>query len=163
MHPTPQKVWYKQFWPWFLIAVPFTSMILSLSMLRFAFNGEDSMVVDDYYKQGKGINVNLQKIEMAKSLNLKAQLLVRENSVELIFTHGELSSGAALNLNFYHVTQENKDTSITLLKDAKGTYRGLIDADLSGKWQVSLQPHDQQWKIQQTISFPQSGPISFVP
>jgi hypothetical protein len=163
MHPTPEKVWYKQFWPWFLIAIPFTSMILSLSMLRFAFTGEDSMVVDDYYKQGKGININLQKIEKARSLNLKTQLLVSENSVELNFTDGELASAAALNLHFYHVTQEDKDTSITLIKDANGTYRGLIETNLTGKWQVSLQPYDEKWKIQQTISFPQTRPITFIP
>jgi hypothetical protein len=163
MLPTPQKVWYKQFWPWFLIALPVSSMILSLNMLRFAINSEDSLVVDEYYKQGKAINVNLQKIEMAKTLNLKAQLLIDDNSVEMRFTDGELDSSAALNLVFYHATQEHKDMSLILIKDASDTYRALIDTDMTGKWQVSLQPHDEEWKIQQTISLPQQQAITFIP
>lgn len=163
MLPTPQKVWYKQFWPWFLIVLPVTSMIVSLNMLRFAINSEDSLVVDEYYKQGKAINLNLQKIEMAKNLNLKAQLLVNDNSVELHFIDGELDSAVALDLIFYHSTQEHKDMSLTLIKDANDTYRALFDADLTGKWQVSLQPHDEQWKIQQTISLPQQQSITFIP
>ncbi|MFT4940031.1 MAG: hypothetical protein ACI88A_003082 [Paraglaciecola sp.] len=163
MHPTPQKVWYKQFWPWFLIALPVISMIVSLNMLRFALNGEDSLVVDEYYKQGKAININLQKIEMAKKLNIKAQMRINDNSVELHFTDGKPGSAAALNLVFYHATQKHKDTTFTLIKDASETYRALIDTDLTGKWQVSLQPHDELWKIQQTISLPQKQSITFIP
>ena len=163
MLPTQQKVWYKQFWPWFLIALPVSSMIVSLNMLRFAINSEDSLVVDEYYKQGKAINVNLQKIELAKELNLRAQLLISDNSVELIFTDGKPSSATALNLMFYHATQKHKDISLILIKDASDTYRALIDSDLTGKWQVSLQPHDEKWKIQQTISLPQKRQITFIP
>jgi hypothetical protein len=163
MLPTQEKVWYKQFWPWFLIALPVTSMAVSLNMLRFALNSEDSLVVDEYYKQGKAINVRLQKIELAKDLNLKAKLLISDNSVELVFTDGKPASATALNLVFYHATQKHKDISLTLIKDAGDTYRALINTDLTGKWQVSLQPHDEEWKIQQTISLPQQRPIIFIP
>jgi hypothetical protein len=66
--------WYKQFWPWFLIIVPLTSMILSFTMLHLAFNGEDSLVQDDYYNQGRAINLDLHKIEQARLREIETQI-----------------------------------------------------------------------------------------
>ncbi len=48
--------WYKQFWPWFLIAVPLITLVMGGVLLKLAISTEDSLVVDDYYKEGKAIN-----------------------------------------------------------------------------------------------------------
>jgi len=163
MHPIPNKPWYRQFWPWFLIAIPLASMVLSINMLRLALNSEDSLVKDDYYKQGKAINFSLKKIKMAKTLGLQTQLKVNPQGVELIFTQGQVESGAALELNFYHVTQKHKDQLLSLTKDASGIYRAPLEQALIGKWQVSLEPYDKKWKILQSITLPQQQSISFNP
>ena len=54
-----QTPWYKQFWPWFLITVPVLTVIMSGFLIHFATSGEDSLVIDDYYKEGKAINITL--------------------------------------------------------------------------------------------------------
>lgn len=160
---TDTKKWYKQFWPWFLITIPLCSMILSFNMLRFAYNGDDSMVVDDYYKQGKAINISLEKIEKAKALNIHSLLTVSGDQLTLTFPQGQPQDGSALRLSFYHVTQQHKDQAYDLIKDAAGVYRATAARDLSGKWRVVLQPHDSQWKIQQTLTLPQARAIPFNP
>jgi len=49
--------WYKQFWPWFLISLPVTVMIVCGVIIYLSISqGNFSMVVDDYYKRGKTIN-----------------------------------------------------------------------------------------------------------
>lgn len=163
MSPTPPKAWYKQFWPWFLITIPLCSMLLSFNMLRFAFNSEDSMVVDDYYKQGKAINLSLEKLEKARALNIQTELTIAGEQLTLRFTQGQPPVGTALRLAFYHVTQQYKDQAYDLFKDASGIYRATAEHDLTGKWRVTLQPHDAQWKIQQTLSLPQARAIPFNP
>ncbi|MEH6712444.1 MAG: FixH family protein [Paraglaciecola polaris] len=160
---TENKKWYKQFWPWFLITIPVCSMILSFNMLRFAFDGQDAMVVDDYYKQGKAINISLEKVQKAKDLMIETLLTVDQQQVSLRFISGAPQSGAALRLAFYHVTQAPKDQVIDLFRDAQGVYRGIAEHDLTGKWQVALTPHDQTWKVQQTLSLPQTDSITFKP
>ncbi|MAD18329.1 MAG: nitrogen fixation protein FixH [Alteromonadaceae bacterium] len=160
---TDKKKWYNQFWPWFLITIPVCSMILSFNMLRFAFDGQDAMVVDDYYKQGKAINISLEKIQAARALNIQTELNVTEKDVSLRFISGAPQTGAALRLAFYHVTQAPKDQTIDLFRDAQGIYRGSAENDLTGKWQVALLPHDQVWKVQQTLSFPSNDSIAFNP
>ncbi len=63
-----QKPWYKQFWPWFLIALPVTVMCVCATIIYLsASQGGFSMVVDDYYKRGKMINAVIEHVEKAKN------------------------------------------------------------------------------------------------
>ncbi|MBT79195.1 MAG: hypothetical protein CL587_02245 [Alteromonadaceae bacterium] len=158
-----QTPWYKQFWPWFLITVPVLTVIMSGFLIHFATSGEDSLVIDDYYKEGKAINVRLDKVERAKKLNITTDLTIERNRVALKFHSGIPQSGAALKLTFFHVTLESLDTELLLTRDAGGVYRGTTDTVLSGKWRVSLTPLDEEWKIQNTLQLPASGIIKFNP
>ncbi|WP_081587541.1 FixH family protein [Paraglaciecola arctica] len=157
------KIWYKQFWPWFLIIVPLTSMVLSFTMMNLAFNSEDSMVIDDYYKEGRAINLKIHKLQQAELLNISTKAQVFADYVEVIFISGAPENGEALTLDFHHSTQEFKDFSVTLLRDASGTYRAPFTEGVSGKWQISLHPFDGNWKIQKVISLPQATPFDLNP
>ncbi|MFT2090863.1 FixH family protein [Paraglaciecola sp. 2405UD69-4] len=163
MQSTPSKIWYKQFWPWFLIFVPLMSMVLSFTMMRLAFNSEDSMVVDDYYKEGKGINLKFQKVENAKNLNIKTSIEISSDYAAITFLAGAPTQGEVLTLNFFHATQDFKDFSVTLLRDAKGVYRAPLEQDVTGKWQITLQPFDESWKIQKVVTLPRAAAFEFNP
>ncbi|MGK0304750.1 MAG: hypothetical protein ACI8UG_000493 [Gammaproteobacteria bacterium] len=157
------KVWYKQFWPWFLIIVPLTSMVLSFTMMNLAFTGKDSMVIDDYYKEGRGINLKIKKLQQARSLNISTKTQVFADYVEVIFISGEPENGEALILDFYHSTQKFKDFSVTVLRDANGVYRAPLTDNMLGKWQLSLHPFNGDWKIQKVVSLPQTNPFDLKP
>jgi hypothetical protein len=163
MQPTNTKVWYKQFWPWFLIFVPFSSMVLSFTMMTLAFTGEDSMVIDDYYKEGRGINIKLQKIENAKALNIVTSALITAQGIEVSFLSGQPEDGQALTLDFFHSTQKHKDFAVTLLRDANGIYRAPLQRDIPGKWKLSLHPVNSPWKIQKVVHLPKDQPFELKP
>ena len=44
--------WYRQFWPWFLIAIPMMSVVVGITMLALAVKEPLAMVVDDYARIG---------------------------------------------------------------------------------------------------------------
>ena len=155
--------WYKQFWPWFLIAVPIITLIMGGVLLKLAISTEDSLVVDDYYKEGKAINATLDKEIMARKRNITTELTVNDGSIALKFHSGIPQEGTALKLSFYHVTLEERDTSILLARDAQGVYRGSTEVSLDGKWRISLTPIDESWKIQNVVQLPYSGAIKFNP
>ena len=163
MEKTDTKPWYKYFWPWFLIAVPVSSFVMAYFLVNFAANTEDSLVVDDYYKEGKAINASMAKVEEARRLRIMTELTVNEGQIALEFHSGIPSTGNALKLNFYHVTLQEKDFSLLLTRDAKGIYRGFTEQDTNGKWRVSLTPIDDSWKVQQEVSLPRKDKIRFVP
>ncbi|RDV24130.1 hypothetical protein DXV75_15690 [Alteromonas aestuariivivens] len=155
--------WYKQFWPWFLITIPVVSFTMGFVMLHLATSTENSLVVDDYYKEGKAINARLDKVEQAKRLGITTDLTIEDGSIALKFHSGIPADGEALKLRFYHVTLADQDTSVMLTRDAQGIYRGFSERNLSGKWQLSLTPMDENWKIQKTLNLPYSGVIKFNP
>lgn len=157
------RPWYKEFWPWFLIAVPIVTLIMGGVLLKLAISTEDSLVVDDYYKEGKAINATLDKEALARKRNITTDLTIDNGSIALKFHSGIPQEGNALKLSFYHVTLEERDISVLLSRDANGIYRGFIEQNMDGKWRVSLTPFDESWKIQNTLNLPYSGTIKFNP
>ncbi len=163
MQESDNKPWYKQFWPWFLIAIPLSSFIMGSQILRIASDGTNSLVVDDYYKEGKAINSRLDKIEAARALNITTLLNVQQGTIVLEFLTGAPVSGEALKLEFFHVTQEFKDFSVILTQDAGGIYRNSEEFSIEGKWRLRLTPLDESWKVQTRVSLPQQQAFPFNP
>ena len=98
-----EQPWYKQFWPWFLIAVPVITMVMGGVLLKLAISTQDSLVVDDYYKEGKAINASLAREREAKRRNITADVSITEGSVVLEFHSGIPQDGNAVRLSFYHI------------------------------------------------------------
>ncbi|MDM7860832.1 FixH family protein [Alteromonas sp. ASW11-36] len=164
MQRTKVTPWYKQFWPWFLISVPLSSFIVGFFVLHLATNTTDSLVVDDYYKEGRAINARLDKIQQAKEMRIVTGLTITENgTVSLRFISGLPRDNTALKLSLYHVTLHERDVEVLLTADATGVFRGVINEDLTGKWRITLLPMDESWKIQQVVGLPQQTEIRFAP
>lgn len=158
--PTP---WYKQFWPWFLVAIPVSSFIVAFVLVHYAVNTSDSLVDDDYYKEGKVINMNLARFNQAKKLNIDTLLTINDSKLAIEFVSGKPATGEALQLHFQHTTLNNKDFDLLATMDATGIYRANYSHPIEGKWRVSLQPMDKSWKIQQIIGLPRTQAIRFAP
>lgn len=163
MQEQDDKPWYKQFWPWFLICIPLSSLIVGSQVIRLATDGTNSLVVDDYYKEGKSINARLDKIENAIALNISTKLDIKSNGITLEFLSGAPTEGEALQLDFFHVTQEHKDFKVLLTRDASGIYRSNEENPIEGKWRLRLTPLDESWKVQKRISLPQATAFDFNP
>ncbi len=154
--------WYKEPWAWFVFILPFTAVVAGIATYFIANDKPDPLVVGDYYKKGKAINLELSKVKLAQKLGMKFSLAI--NSSELVITPmGIDKEFPLLKVSFYHPTQEAKDLSFTLTPDGQGQFRQHLSASLEGKWQITLTPFDNQWKIQNTIHLPQSLPIDILP
>jgi len=155
-----QKPWYKQFWPWFVIAIPATSVIYSLTAVYIFSQNQVDLVAEDYYKEGKAINVDISRLRVSDALKLKASVNVDENSIVLNFDKGELADYPNLRVTFTHRTLANNDFTQMVSADLKGTYRFNSPAPLLGPWFVELEPFDGDWMLQGRVNLPTSDPIS---
>ena len=147
--------WYKQFWPWVLIILPLCAVVARVTTLFIAIDNKPDMVVEDYYKKGKAINVDITRLENAFRLALKFDLSADENKIKLVQTFGEKQS-AALKLKFIHRTLKVNDFDLLLTANSAGEYEYALDKALSGKWTIQLESFDAHWRIQTVDKFPTS-------
>ncbi|MGR5131795.1 FixH family protein [Vibrio alfacsensis] len=150
------KPWYKQFWPWFLIILPLTVIVWTIvTVVVFASNSV-SLVAEDYYKKGKGINIDISKMNVARDLGLNATVSSDNDTIVITFVKGKLPHFPALTATFTHRTLPDRDFTKLLTADAKGNYRLAADESIQGPWFVELQPHNKEWMIQGRVEFPAS-------
>ncbi|MGF1755655.1 FixH family protein, partial [Vibrio makurazakiensis] len=148
------KPWYKQFWPWFLIALPLTVVVWTLITVTLFTQNSVHLVTEDYYKKGKGINIDISKINVAKELGLSATIKSDDASITLKLDKGELPHYPALKAMFVHRTLPDRDFTELLTSDAKGNYRLTPSQEIQGPWFIELTPHDEEWLIQGRVTFP---------
>jgi len=156
-----KKPWYKQPWLWFVLSVPITSVILSSIMVSVAFIGGDTMVSDNYYKDGMGINQTIEQDQLADSLKLSPEVIMDNKDIIvrlLIKTRGEttLPQQAFLTLNIIHPTLKEQDVTLKLLPTADGLYIGELPSTFSGKRYFELLAFDESWRIREEVILPKS-------
>lgn len=156
MNPTP---WYKQFWPWFVIAIPVSSMIVGVIQISFALNSPNDMVVDNYYKEGLGINKVIGKRNLATELNISASIVVDNTTGEVILTTKNAQE-QILTLNFYNSAISDKDFNIKLSRIADNQYRGSLDKSISGIWNLYLESA-VGWQISARLNLTDSNYTQF--
>ncbi|MFD2176635.1 FixH family protein [Veronia pacifica] len=154
------RPWYKQFWPWFLIALPGTVVVASLFTFYLFSKNSVSLVTDDYYKKGKSINRDLSKLKAADNLNIRASLTGNENRMTLRLNKGALPFYPPIRIKFQHRTLPEKDVIRMLSPDAKGNYRFSLEKALTGPWFIELSAHDNSWKLANRANFPTTETVT---
>jgi hypothetical protein len=133
--------WYRQFWPWFLIALPATAVVAGLTTVYIAFNNADTLVKDNYYKEGLAINARLDQDRLAEEMNLSAKIVIDELSGEVLV---ELSGVAVrydnLQLLLIHPVDQARDMTIDLIPVGEGRYRADLGAKPQNRYYLRLQP-----------------------
>ena len=59
------RPWFRQLWPWLVMAPPLASVAAGVAMLTLAISSDDGLVTPDYYRQGIEINQRLTREQAA--------------------------------------------------------------------------------------------------
>jgi len=154
--------WYKEPWAWLVFFLPLSAVIAGITTLIIANTDPDTLVVGDYYKKGKAINLEISKVKRAQKLGMKFALKLTNNEL-IIKPTGIEKEFPLLNVNFYHPTQQDKDFYFALTPDGAGNFRQIISHEVTGKWRITITPFQNNWKIQNVITLPQSDYVDIIP
>lgn len=147
MNSEQVEPWYKQFWPWVLIGLPMSVVIASIITVYIAISGQSDMVVDDYYKKGKGINLELSRYEKAVELNLSFDLQISETAMTIVY-HNKSMKDAQLALRFIHPTLADNDFAVKMVKISPNSLQvALPKAFHPSKWTVFLEDTKGVWRV----------------
>ena len=139
--------WYRQPWPWFLMAGPAIVVVAGFVTLAFAIESADGLVADDYYKQGSAINMTLQRDSRARELGYQAVMSLKEGGrVELTFADAR-PAAAQLRLKLHHPTRSGYDREVILQRGSGMTYTGIMPAAIASRWDMTLEDEGNAWRL----------------
>ena len=155
MPRTDSKPWFRQFWPWFLIAIPFSSVVMGVIMINLAISGKDSLVRQDWYKDGMAINQRVDKQLKAQELGIQASLTLNKESGDLFLDtqNLDIQLNNQLSLNLIHPTLEGKDRTLQLYLAPNNRFYAKLDFTPSGFYYLLLTPSSGQWEIESSVNF----------
>ena len=156
------RPWYRQFWPWFLIALPGSVVIAGLTTVYIAFNGADTLVNDNYYREGLAVNQRIEQDKLAQEMGLVADFRLDRESGELFITF----SGAEINaselfLQLLHPIDEKRDRDLMMSRMSPNHYRVDLETGLNNRYYLRLQPEPKRdWRLSGEMSFSNSNQVT---
>ncbi len=155
------KPWYREPWPWILMAGPAVVVVAGFVTAWLAVSTEDGMVEDDYYKKGLAINQTLARDQMARSLQLKAQLMLGSDATQLRVMlqkgSGDEVLPPILRLKILHPTRSDMDRVVMLKKSDSGYYEGQLKALEPTRWRLILEDADSHWRLSGKLHMPRES------
>jgi len=134
-----------------LICLPLTAVIACSVTVYLAITTADGVVSDDYYKDGKAINISMARDDKATEMELAAQLLRGDkNAVRVMFNQDVKDSTVVL--KFLHATQDQQDQTVALIPISTRIFDGVIEDLAPGKWYVQVAPEEGDWRLRGTSS-----------
>lgn len=144
------RPWYKEPWPWIVIAGPASAVIAGAAMLWLAIDSNDGLVIDDYYKEGLSINQVIQRDQAAFELRYRAQAVLSDDSSRVRIFVSSASGAplpAALRLRLAHPTRAGKDQAHVLTAQPSGRYEGSLLPPEAGRWIVTIEDPETTWRL----------------
>lgn len=144
------KPWYRQFWPWFLISLPGMAVVGGIITINLAMSGSDSLVRDDYYKEGLAINRDLARERMAANLGIRIALAYDAASGHLAAQLNDAPVGniESLQVHMVHPTLNNHDSTFSLQRTGDRSYEGQVTERFGDiAWHLAIGPVEETWKI----------------
>ncbi|MDP3032473.1 MAG: FixH family protein [Rhodocyclaceae bacterium] len=149
------KSWYREPWPWLLMILPFTAIVLGAMLLWLAISTNDGLVTEDYYKQGQMVAETLVQSRRAQELGIAAGLRMTHDSIRVRLTarQADTPMPPALAVMLSHPTRAGLDQQ-SLLRPDGDAYVGYLQLPASGHWLVLIEDEAKTWRLMGSVVLP---------
>ncbi len=159
--------WIHYPWVWLVFAIPLLTIVAGFITFYLASDTRDSLISENYYREGLAINQQTDRLRHAAELGVTAELDLGRNQAYLqINLHKKKGTlPDTLSLGLYHPTLQEYDQQLMLHRVGSGHFYRVTRPRISpGRWYVSLAPEDQQWRLQGQMQLPLvNGKFNFTP
>lgn len=142
------KPWYREPWPWLLMAGPAAVLVAGAATTWIAFASADGLVADDYYRQGLGINKRLARAQAAERAGISARVELAPGRIR-VRLQGEAPE--ALFVQLAHATRAGHDVRLRLAPGADGAYEAELAPLAAGRWRAVIEDPRARWRLAQEL------------
>lgn len=142
--------WYREPWPWLLMAGPLAVVAASLASAWIAVRSDDGVVAADYYKQGLAINRKLPFVDAHPAERLGATIAVTAQGEVRVRMEGLADAPRELRLTVARPEAATGSQIVLLRPGADGDYTGTLPAQGPGRWIVTLE--SSSWRLPTTVT-----------
>jgi len=139
--PIGATPWYREPWPWLIMAGPLLVVAASIVTLWLAVRSDDGVVAADYYKRGLLVNQRLPK-EAPPPVKVTAEISFAGDEIS-VRPRGDTVRGDSLRATLVHPATGTRQT-LTLVQDSEGAYVGVVPPGPSGAWTVAFDARQSQ-------------------
>jgi len=143
----PARPWYREPMLWLVIALPALAVAGAIASVVTAFATRDSVVADEFRKEGLAINRDPARDLAARRLGVSATLTAGDGLWSVRLAPGAAAPPAQLVVVLSHATRAELDRLVTLRAGADGSYQAPLEALAPGHWYLELSPADRSWRL----------------
>jgi uncharacterized protein len=157
----PDRPWYKQAWVWFVIALPASSVISGIFLVITAVKNADDLVIDDWYKEGRGTNRNMAAENIAAEFGIGMRAVpAQTGGTDIQFVAARaMVWPETMQLALRHRTLAEQDLEFVLTHTGNGQYHA--DSQLPpGNWHVRVASDDVSWRLAGPATVSASGTLA---
>ena len=156
--------WYKVPTAWMVFGIPATAIVAGIVMISISVVNRPGLVVDDYYKQGLGINQTLQRQTQAENLQLSANLEISADAQTILVSlrgNAEYSLPSSLTLGMYHSTNSRSDQVLEMQQVTPGIFTTRLPPLPQGRWDIVLE--QEEWRLSGSLLIPDYTQVALKP
>lgn len=141
--------WYRQRWPWLLIAGPALVVVAALVTAWIAASGADPVLAEDYYKRGLLVNRTIAAQPRPAAPSGATLRFGADGTVRAELADAGEAAPPTLRLTLASPSGPAGARTVALVGGADGAYAGRTDALPPGRWIVTLE--SDAWRLPTTV------------
>jgi hypothetical protein len=142
------KPWYREPWPWLLMAGPAAVLLAGAATTWIAFASADGLVADDYYRQGLALNQRLARAQAAERAGISAEVELAPGRIR-VRMKGDAPE--ALFVQLAHATRAGHDQRLRLAPVQDGVYEAELAPLAAGRWRAVIEDPRARWRLAQEL------------
>lgn len=138
--------WWSEPMVWLLIALPVAAVIASLTTMWIAAHNADTLVKEEYVKEGMAVRQASERDRRAAALGISASLAVEPGRLTLTLA-GLETVPANLALTMVHPTDPAQDRVVLMESQGSGAYAAVFTELPDTRRRLELMPGDKAWRL----------------
>ncbi len=146
------RPWYKEPYVLMLIGFPLASIIACMFLIYLAVSTKDTLVRDNYYKDGLAMNQEFKWDKKAQTMNIRLELKIEKNTAQINIINSRIDLPHTLQLKLSHPTLKARDRDSLLQRlGSQKMYQGFIESFEDGRFYIQVESMEQSWRIRKEI------------